>query len=149
MPLNVKGRAYISAVLIHWTGRGKTQETAFQILETICSENILRLSYCPTYVNSSFEPKSLMVCFTDIPLEHSQEHCSKFGKFGIAFKKSRMIEYGANPVHYIIGTHLHRILHIKQLIDRMKNLEKDREWMQEVERFTFTARRNRVSTRPC
>ena len=39
-----------------------------------------------------------MVCFTDIPLHLSQEHCGIYGKFAIAFKKSNFIKYGANPV---------------------------------------------------
>ena len=32
-----------------------------------------------------------MVCFTDLPLHLSEEHCDDFGKFGIGFNKDKFI----------------------------------------------------------
>lgn len=131
-------RKYINSSLIHWTGRAKNQDAACSILENICREQILRLTYCPTYVQENLKPRVAMACFTDIPLEHSHEHCSKFGQFGLAFNKQKMIEYGANPVLYTTGRHLDRIRNIANLLERMKDLEKDREWRSEVEPFNFS-----------
>lgn len=134
----MKSRNYVNDELVHWTGRGKPDKEAFEILRTICDEETLRLSYCPNYVSPDFEKKSSMVCFTDIPLKHSREHCRKFGRVGIGFKKSSMIQYGANPVLYTTGIHFDRIKLIGSLLDRMKDMEKDREWRQEMESYIFT-----------
>ena len=131
-------RNYVNSCLVHWTGRGKENGAAFSILENICQEQVLRLSHCPTYVQPDLQSRVAMVCFTDIPLEHSHEHCSKFGQFGLGFKKSSMIAYGANPVLYTTGLHLERIRHIDGLLARMKDLEKDREWRSEIEHYKFT-----------
>ena len=131
-------RHYVSNQLIHWTGRGVPENIAFNTLEAICSEEILRLSYCPNYVQKNFKPQSSMVCFTDIPLKHSKEHCSIFGRFGIAFHKKKMIEYGANPAFYTTGVHFERIKHVTNLLDRMLELEKDRQWKEGFEAYRFT-----------
>lgn len=131
-------RRYLNDTLIHWTGRAKDQEAACGILESIANENVIRLTYCPTYVQPNLKSQVAMACFTDIPLEHSHEHCSKFGQFGLAFNKQAMIEYGANPVMYTTSKHLSRISHIAQLLERMKDMEKDREWRSEEEHYTFT-----------
>lgn len=131
------GRRYINQELVHWTGRGKSNEEAFNILSTIVNERVLRLTYCPTYVSQEYKPMSSMVCFTDIPLRDSREHCSKFGRFGIAFKKKNMIEYGANPVFYTTLKHFDRVRNIARLLERMKDMEKDREWRERVETYPF------------
>jgi hypothetical protein len=134
----MKSRDYISDELIHWTGRDKTDDMAFAALKTICQEEILRLSYCPNYTAEDYNPKAAMVCFTDIPLRYSKEHCGKFGRFGVAFKKSRMIAYGANPALYTTGVHHERIRNVGLLLARMEDLEKDREWRSEVDLYSFT-----------
>lgn len=41
-----------------------------------------------------------MVCFTDVPLRHSSEHCKRYGRFGIAFHKLKLMNVGAQPVFY-------------------------------------------------
>ncbi len=130
-------RSYINQELVHWTARDKTNEEAFNILSTIVSERVLRLTYCPNYVSEEYKPESSMVCFTDIPLNQSRKHCAKFGKCGIAFKKKNMIEYGANPVFYTTAKHFDRIRNIATLLERMKDLEKDREWREGLERYSF------------
>ncbi len=79
-----------------------------------------------------------MVCFTDLPLSFSAEHCSKFGRCGIGFRKDAMIAYGANPVFYTTSKHLARIQHIETLLATMKELEKDREWKNAIEKYPFS-----------
>lgn len=131
-------RHYISNELVHWTGRGKSEAQAFDTLKTICDERLLRLTYCPNYVQPDYKPETAMVCFTDIPLRYSREHCDRFGRFGIGFKKPRMIHYGANPALYTTVTHFVRIRQIAAMLERMKDLEKDRQWREEFEQYFFT-----------
>jgi hypothetical protein len=76
--------------------------------------------------------------FTDIPLRFAREHCVKFGKFGIGFNKQKMIGYGANPALYTTAQHFGRIKRLAELLARMEDLEKDREWKQDVESYPFT-----------
>ena len=129
---------FISDVLTHWTGRNKTDEEAALILRKISDEEVLRLSYCPRYVQDDLKPQASMVCFTDVPLKFSAEHCGLFGRCGIAFRKDAMIAYGANPILYTTSMHLKRIRDIENLVARMKDLEKDREWRNEVEPYRFS-----------
>lgn len=131
-------RAYVNNTLVHWTGRGQTDSAALAALTSICDEKLLRLSYCPNYVSKGYDKKSAMVCFTDIPLWHAKEHCRKFGKFGIGFKKAKMISYGANPALYTTGEHFARIKKLSGLLERMEDLEKDREWKEETDPYNFT-----------
>lgn len=134
--MRLKLRAYMNSTLVHWTGRGQTNSDAFSALRSICDEKLLRLSYCPNYVSEGYDKKSAMVYFTDIPLWYAKEHCRTFGKFGIGFKK--MIAYGANPALYTTGEHFSRIKRLSGLLNRMEDLEKDREWKEEVEPYNFT-----------
>lgn len=133
-----KVRDYISNELMHWTGRSKSDADAFETLKTICNETILRLTYCPNYTAENYKQKSEMVCFTDIPLKYSKEHCGKFGRVGIAFKKNHMVAYGANPALYTTGVHHEQIRNIGSLLARMEDLEKDREWRSDVDFYSFS-----------
>jgi hypothetical protein len=128
---------HISESLVHWTGRKKSDDEAFAALKNICNERELWLAYCPTYGIVGFQEKINMVCFTDIPLHLSAFHCSQFGRFGIGFHKAKMIEYGANPVFYTTNTHFNRIVQLTSLVNRMHDLEKDREWKEELEKYHF------------
>jgi hypothetical protein len=134
----MKLRAYINNTLVHWTGRGQKDSDAMKALSCICEEEILRLSYCPNYVSEGYDPESAMVCFTDIPLWHAKENCKIFGRFGIGFNKNKMIEYGANPALYTTGKHFQRIRKLADLLARMEDLEKDREWEEESKSYDFT-----------
>ena len=136
--MRLRLRAYVNNTLVHWTGRGQTDSEALTALTSICREKILRLSYCPNYVSEDYDRKSAMVCFTDIPLWHAKEHCRIFGKFGIGFKKEKMIGYGANPALYTTGEHFSRIKKLSGLLAKMEDLEGDREWKAEVEPYSFT-----------
>jgi hypothetical protein len=42
-----------------------------------------------------------MVCFCDIPLSDLNIHCSKYGRFGLAFERDFLIKQGASPVMYV------------------------------------------------
>lgn len=139
---------YINNTLVHWTGRGKENEKSFEILKSIISNQIIYLSYCPNYATPTKNPttrdnindkKTMMVCFTDLPLKYSKEFCSKFGTFGVGFKKKKMIEYGANPVLYTTGKHINRVKNVNGLINKLLSEEVDREWKSEMERYQYTA----------
>lgn len=132
--------AYISNELIHWTGRKKSSAEAFKTLKAICDEEQLHLTFCPNYIDASnnFTKNTAMVCFTDIPLVHSAEHCDQFGHFGIAFHKKNMIDYGANPVLYTTSKHFSAIKEVSGLLSKMSKLEMDREWQEELTRYHFT-----------
>jgi hypothetical protein len=68
------------------------------------------------------------VCFTDIPLILSAEHCKGFGHFGIGFSKERMMSYGANPVLYTTPEMNERVEKYIELFGRLQGEEVDREW---------------------
>ncbi len=42
-----------------------------------------------------------IVCFCDIPFADLKIHCSKYGRFGLAFEKSFLIDQGAAAVSYV------------------------------------------------
>jgi hypothetical protein len=139
---------YISNTLVHWTGRGKNDDEAFEALINILKTQLLYLSYCPNYGTPTSTPstrdnlndrKTMMICFTDLPLRYSKIFCSKFGRFGIGFKKERMMGYGANPVLYTTTQHLPRIKNINALINKLMSEDIDREWKEEMERYQFTS----------
>ena len=95
---------YISEYLIHWTGKDGEKQGA-DILSIIAESLKLLLSYNPLHsYDFATHVYEKMVCFTDVPLNHSHKHCSKYGKFGIAFKKQELMCVGAQPVFY--STHV-------------------------------------------
>jgi hypothetical protein len=96
---------HISNHLTHWTGRGKSDDEAFDIICKIVKSEKLKLSQCPNNFENEEEIKLgvPMVCFTETPIEHSLEHCERFGRFGIGFDKQDMIKLGANPVLYLVN----------------------------------------------
>ncbi len=131
-------RRYISNELVHWTGRKGSDDSAFQALAAICDEEVLRLTFCPQYVQEEFKLATAMVCFTDVPLRHSKVHCGIFGRFGIAFHKQKMIAYGANPVFYTVGPHLQRIKEIAELTASLYEYYRDQKWRKDFEPYQFT-----------
>ena len=91
---------YISNYLIHWTGRDGDDRGA-EFLSSIASTCKLRLSYNKLHIFDFYhEIREKMVCFTDVPLAHSAEHCKRYGRFGIAFHKLKLMNVGAQPVFY-------------------------------------------------
>ncbi len=97
---------YISKYLIHWAGQGHPDQQRAEILSSIASTCQLLLSQGdPTDPNDLFFDGSIkivdrMVCFTDVPLVLSADHCRKYSPFGIAFHKLALINQGAQPVFY-------------------------------------------------
>lgn len=91
---------YISNYLIHWTGKNNDASGA-EVLSIIGRTCQLLLNYNPIF-SYDFNNRIIekMVCFTDIPLRHSNKHCIKYGRFGIAFDKLKLINAGAQPVFY-------------------------------------------------
>lgn len=41
------------------------------------------------------------ICFTDLPLQLSEEHVSVYGSFGLGFSKEFVRNHGGNPVFYV------------------------------------------------
>ena len=121
---------FISDTLTHWTGRNKTDNEAFEIIEKIINSRKLLLTYCPNYPNLSKKGnmKIMMVCFTDIPIELSHEHCSRFGSFGIGFSKEKFIKYGANPVLYTTDKMNDTVQIYISFLQKLHSLEVDRDW---------------------
>ena len=91
---------YISDYLIHWTGKDGDRRGA-EVLSIIASTLRLLLSYNQIHIFDWYhEVHEKMVCFTDVPLRHSDEHCKRYGRFGIAFHKLKLMNVGAQPVFY-------------------------------------------------
>lgn len=106
---------YVSDDLSHFVGRGgRSDEECYDTLVN----KILRsgwLTYSPHEPN---QPRSAkldlskpistdeiigyqVVCFCDIPESDLKIHASKYGRFGLAFKKTFLIDRGACPVFYV------------------------------------------------
>ena len=91
---------YISNYLTHWTGKQDNKKGA-ETLSIIASECELLLSYNSLHAfdwHTEYHIK--MVCFTDVPISHSMQHCMHYGKFGIVFHKLEIMNVGAQPVFY-------------------------------------------------
>ena len=97
---NQQDNGYISDFLIHWTGKDG-DEKGSEVLSIIASTCRLLLSYNRLHIfDINHEIHEKMVCFTDVPLAYSEQHCSQYGRFGIAFKKLSLMNVGAQPVFY-------------------------------------------------
>jgi len=95
---------YISEYLVHWTGKSGDDDGA-RVLSLIVSSVRLLVSYNRIHIfDFTHEIHEKMVCFTDVPLRHSQEHCKRYGRFGIAFHKLKLMNKGAQPVFYASHT---------------------------------------------
>jgi hypothetical protein len=96
---------HINEYLTHWTGRSKDDKRSFEILSKIIDSRKLKLAQnLISHPISSSTLKGEMICFTDTPIEQSLEHCKKYNYFGISFNKTEMMEYGANPVLYLVNS---------------------------------------------
>lgn len=124
--------------LLHFTGRKKTPEQAFDALTNICNTLTLRLSYCPAFAKEKFEQKFMMACLTDPNLISLANHSVEFGKFAIGLKKESMMEYGANPVFYVTSGLYKNIESQFSLLSRFEDLNKDRDWKEMFEPYKFS-----------
>lgn len=92
---------YVSPWLIHWTAR-TGDHAGLENLNAILSTQLLKLSENQIFkLRVSGGVKTLMVCFTDVPLPFSTKHCARYGRFGIAFDKRKLTRKGAQPVFYV------------------------------------------------
>jgi hypothetical protein len=92
---------YISNYLIHWTGK-KGDPCGAETLSIIASTCELLFSYNRIHTFDMYHQiHEKMICFTDVPLTHSLHHCQRYGRFGIAFQKLKLMNMGAQPVFYV------------------------------------------------
>ncbi|MDP9226815.1 MAG: abortive infection system antitoxin AbiGi family protein [Actinomycetota bacterium] len=106
---------YISDELSHFFGaRDKTEEEGYERLVTILQAGRLlaggRGEDAGEMMIATAGARALcgdkmfvqdLVCFCDIPVADFGIHMQKYGKFGIGFAKSWLIQRGANPVFYV------------------------------------------------
>ena len=94
---------HINQFLTHWTGRDKTDDTAFFILSKIVNSGQLKFSSNPiSFPSNNWTFNGKMICFTDTPIALSIDHCRRYNYFGLSFNKQKLIEYGANSVFYLV-----------------------------------------------
>ncbi|HEV2519115.1 MAG TPA: abortive infection system antitoxin AbiGi family protein [Thermoplasmata archaeon] len=101
-------QGYVSEELTHFAGRHEPcDEDRFVLLQRILRTGELRprgqhmiVDYrIPLSSNEAY--LSNVVCFCDIPASDFGIHVSKYGSFGLSFRKPFMVAWGANPVYYI------------------------------------------------
>lgn len=124
--------------LLHFTGRDKTDQKAYEILKIILDTNELLMSYCPTFATERFEKHFMMACLTDPEKVDINQHRHIFGKFAVAFNRKSMEKYGANPVLYVTTKNLAHINSQMGLLRKFEDLNKDREWKEDVESYQFS-----------
>jgi hypothetical protein len=117
---------YISDYLVHWTGKDGDVSGA-DLLSIIASTCQLLLSDNVFHILDIYNKiAEKMVCFTDVPLAHASQHCQRYGRFGIAFHKMRLMNIGAQPVFY--ATHANKkdldvIFEFLQIHNQTKTVE--------------------------
>ncbi|MGR3173677.1 MAG: abortive infection system antitoxin AbiGi family protein [Candidatus Scalindua sp.] len=139
---NPTDNGYISNYLTHWTGKKNSCEGT-EILSIISSSCQLLLSYNQIHIfDYTFELHDKMVCFTDVPFSHSTDHCIRYGQFGIAFHKAKLIGVGAQPVHYTTHNNKSDLDRIFSFIkDQTENLTIEKALLRAFHRhFYFTKR---------
>jgi hypothetical protein len=109
---------FASKVLWHFTGYGKTQLAAFDILKKIILEQTLRITEPPEDIIMPSGEKRWTYgysCMCDIPFKDLRIHMLRYGHYGIAFNKNKAIKAGRfNPVLYI-----HKDQHLFKLADNL------------------------------
>jgi len=125
---------HVSSCLTHWVGRNCTSDSdrCEILLEKILPSRELLFSYNPIPFSSHYGGLcakdawgTKMVCFTDMPLSMSEDHCNKYSRFGIAFHKAPLanclvcpVAYTLNPMIYEAYSWLfHTALGLKHLTD--------------------------------
>ena len=101
--------AYVSNVLTHWVGRGKTIDEQYAILTNdILKKKELIYSLSPWHFGSKYggptDPTQLpipMISFADIPFSECARHCDRYSHFGLSFDKGYLANCYASPVGYV------------------------------------------------
>jgi hypothetical protein len=126
--------------LFHWLGSPKDRSTGLK--GKLSSE--ARQEYVSylrgslengIWVKSPRDPESLrlgsfnqpldkaMACFTEWSLNESQPHTTEYGRMGLGFAKSWLIEHGGQPVTYF--DHSAKGAFLKNLVSLLKRLSAD------------------------
>jgi hypothetical protein len=105
--------AYVSNVLTHWVGRGKTPEEQYFILTNrILKEKELLYGSCPWHFSSKYggviKYNIRMISFADIPFSECANHCNKYSHFGLSFDKHYLANCLASPVGYVQHPLIHQ-----------------------------------------
>lgn len=104
---------YVSKELTHLVGSKSSEDDQYSLLIDILKNGLLSptpndpddkslavMTNEPLSSNNRYI--SQVVCFCDIPIDDLDIHIKKFNSpFGLSFKKTFLIEKGANPVFYI------------------------------------------------
>jgi hypothetical protein len=122
--------AYISPYLTHFVGRSlPTDEDRYRLLITILEHGLLRAPDWSDASTRNHEGRrvihkmqrrsqinysralsrhdkylSAAICFCDIPLDDLAIHTTKYGRFGLSFPKTFLVQRGASPVFYVAAT---------------------------------------------
>ena len=104
--------AYVSNVLTHWVGRGKSPDQQYTILtQSILKKKELLYSACPWHFRSKYggveRSEITMISFADIPFSECARHCDKYSHFGISFDKRYLANCLACPVGYVQHPFIH------------------------------------------
>lgn len=109
---------FSSKVLWHFTGYGKTELAALDILKKIISEQTLNITEHPDDIIMPSGEKRWTYgysCMCDIPFKDLRIHILRYGHYGIAFNKIDAITAGRfNPVLYV-----HKEQHLFKLADKL------------------------------
>jgi hypothetical protein len=107
---------YVSRDLSHFVGRALANDDArYELLVEILRSGALlpragadpeKLGYAVHVdaresLSSGLQVVPEAVCFCDIPVADLQLHTAKYGAFGLAFPKERLVSVGASPVFYV------------------------------------------------
>lgn len=126
---------YASRFLIHWAGRGKTPAERSKILSVIATSRRLLLSGNVFIKGLGIALGQKMVSFTDIPLRLSAWHCLKYGDFGIAFHKKRLMAKSAQPVFYSTHVYIRDMNTISRfIVDQARNPALDPDVLRALQR---------------
>ena len=120
--------SYVSNVLTHWVGRGRSPEDQY----TLITQSILRkreLLYSPSrwHFKSKYGGVQnfdiMMVSFADIPFSECAVHCEDFSHFGLSFDKTYLANCLASPVGYVQQPFIYQnYVYIYHVLQGMKSV---------------------------
>jgi hypothetical protein len=104
---------YVSKELTHFVAASlrPNEEAQYSLFRAILRSGMLRnpsfgngfgYALSPVANDLGESLSAPVVCFCDIPVEDLQLHSTKYGRFGIAFRKEDLVRKGATPVFYVV-----------------------------------------------